>query len=62
MENDLAKINIWNGLKKRLPYLDKKQLPPREVLIRATKKANKFTPPRRTKDYSFLIQRYTACR
>ena len=40
MENDLAKENVWNGLKKRLPDADKKPLPPREVLIRATEKAN----------------------
>ena len=52
----------WNGLKKRLPDADKKPLPSREVLIRATEKANTITPFRKTKDYAFLIQRYTACR
>ena len=31
IENDLTEINIWNGLKKRLPDADKKPLPPRDV-------------------------------
>ena len=62
MENDLTKVNVWNGLKKRLPDSDKKPLPPREVLKRATEKAATITSLRKTKDYSFLIQRYTACR
>ena len=62
MENDLTKVNVWNGLKKRLPDADKKPLPPREVLKRATEKAATITSLRKTKDYSFLIQRYTACR
>ena len=51
MENDLTKVNVWNGLKKRLPDADKNPLPPREVLIRATEKANTITPLRKTKYY-----------
>ena len=56
MENDLTKVNVWNGLKKRLPDADKKPLPPRELLKRATEKAATITSLRKTKDYSFLIQ------
>jgi hypothetical protein len=26
MENDLTKVNVWNGLKKRLPDADKKTI------------------------------------
>ena len=62
MENDLTKVNVWNGLKKRLPDADKKLLPPREVLKRETEKVDTITSLKKTKDYSFLIQRYTACR
>ena len=62
IENDLTKVNVWNGLKKRLPDADKKPLPPREVLKRATEKAATITPLRKVKDYAFLIQRYIAFR
>ncbi len=62
MENDPTKVNILNGLKKRLPDADKKPLPTREVLKRATEKVRIITPLRKIKDFAFLILRYTACR
>ena len=48
--------------KKRLPDAEKKELPPRGILDKATEKASTITPLRKEKDYAFLIQRYTACR
>ena len=49
MENDLTKVNVWSGLKKRFPDADKKPLPTREVLITATEKANTITPLEKNK-------------
>ena len=60
--NEIVEINIWSGLKKRLPDAEKKELPPRGILDKATEKASTITPLRKEKDYAFLIQRYTACR
>ena len=48
--------------KKRLPDPEKTPLPSRESLDQATEKASTLSPLRKTKDYAFLIQRYTACR
>ena len=62
IENEIVEINIWTGLKRRLPDAMKKALPPKEVLNKATLKASTTTPLRKEKDYAFLIQRYTACR
>jgi len=62
IENEIVEINIWSGLKKRLPDAEKKELPPRGILDKATDKASTITPLRKEKDYAFLIQRYTACR
>ena len=62
IENQIIQNNIWNGLKKRLPDAEKKGLPPRGILDKATEKASTITPLRKEKDYAFLIQRYTACR
>ena len=62
IENEIVQYNIWSGLKKRLPDAEKKGLPPREILDKATEKASTITPLRKEKDYAFLIQRYTACR
>ena len=61
-ENDITNTNIWTGLKKRLPDPEKTPLPSRELLDQATEKASTLSPLRKTKDYAFLIQRYTACR
>ena len=62
IENEIVQNNIWNGLKKRLPDAEKKGLPPREILDKATEKASTITSLRKEKDYAFLIQRYTSCR
>ena len=62
IENEIVKMNIWTGLKKRLPDPEKKGLPPKEILDKATVKASTTTSLRKEKDYAFLIQRYTACR
>ena len=47
--------------KKRLPDPEKTLLPSKELLDNATEKASKLSLQRKTKDYAFLIQRYTAC-
>jgi len=62
MEHEIIKENIWSGLKKRLPDSEKKPIPPKEVFDAATNKATTITSHRKTKDYQFLIQRYTGCR
>ena len=62
IENEIIEMNIWTGLKKRLPDPEKKALPPKEILDKATIKASTITSLRKEKDYAFLIQRYTACR
>ena len=60
-DNDITNTNIWTGLKKRLPDPEKTPLPSGELLDQATEKASTLSPLRKTKDYSFLIQRYKAC-
>ena len=62
IEHEIIKENIWYGLKKRLPDSDKKPIPSQEVFDAATEKASSITSLRKTKDYQFLIQRYTGCR
>ena len=62
IDNDLIETNIWSGLKKRLPDAAKKPLPDKEIFKTATRKAATTTANRKTKDYQFLIQRFTGCR
>ena len=62
IEHEIIKENIWSGLKKRLPDSEKKPIPAKEVFDAATLKAATITSHRKTKDYQFLIQRYTGCR
>ena len=62
IDNDLIQTNVWSGLKKRLPDAEKKPLPDKEVFNAATRKAATTSANRKTKDYQFLIQRYTGCR
>ena len=62
IDNDLIETNIWSGLKKRLPDAEKKPLPDKEIFKTATRKAATITANRKTKDYQFLIQRFTGCR
>ena len=38
MENEIVEMNIWTGLKKRLPDPEKKALPPKKSWIKQQSK------------------------
>ena len=55
-DNKQLKVNVWNGLTKRIKDSEKKPLPPEDLFTSATEKAVQKG------DYRYLIMRYTGCR